>query len=137
MNLTIMSYCESAELRESVVDPASRPLSEIKAELFKALGHPGRVRALEVLSEGERTVTELVPLVGLEASHLSQQLGVLRRAGVVVARREGSTVVYSLANAQVAELLAVAKRFLIDSLSASQTLLAGLRDMPVMVRRRR
>jgi ArsR family transcriptional regulator len=104
-----------------------RPLSEIKAELFKALGHPGRVRALEVLAEGDRTVTELVPLVGLEASHLSQQLGVLRRAGVVVARREGSTVTYSLATPAVAELLAVAKQFLIDSLTAHQELLAGLR----------
>lgn len=58
---------------------ASRPLSEIKAELFKALAHPGRVRVLELLRDGERSVAELVPLVGLEASHLSQQLGVLRR----------------------------------------------------------
>lgn len=115
-------------------DSTSRPLSEIKAELFKALGHAGRVRVLEVLSEGERTVTELVPLVGLEASHLSQQLGVLRRAGVVVARRDGSTVIYSLANAEVAELLAVAKRFLIDSLSGRQELIAGLRGTPVSVR---
>ena len=106
---------------------ASRPLSEIKADLFKALGHAGRVRVLEVLCQGDRTVTELVPLVGLEASHLSQQLGVLRRAGVVVSRREGSTVTYSIANAEVAELLMVAKRFLIDTLSASQGLLADLR----------
>ena len=74
------------------------------------------------------------PLVGLEASHLSQQLGVLRRAGVVVARREGSTVTYSIANAEVAELLAVAKRFLINTLSASQELLAGLQGTQVMVR---
>src|SRR5690242_11522740 len=55
---------------------ASRPLSEIKAELFKALAHPGRVRILEILRDGERAVTELVPLVGLESSHLSQQLAV-------------------------------------------------------------
>jgi DNA-binding transcriptional ArsR family regulator len=120
--------------REREDGPASRPLSEIKAELFKALGHAGRVRILEVLCEGERTVTELVPLVGLEASHLSQQLGVLRRAGVVVPRREGSMVVYSIASPEVAELLAVAKRFLIDSLSARQELLAGLRGTPVTVR---
>lgn len=109
----------------------SRPLSEIKAELFKALGHSGRVRILEVLADGEHTVTELVPLVSLEPSHLSQQLGVLRRAGVVVARREGSTVTYSLASSQVAELMAVAKRFLIDSLSTSEGLLAELRRTPV------
>src|SRR5262245_48659531 len=68
---------------------ASRPLSEIKAELFKALAHPGRVRILEILRDGEHTVTELVPLVGLEASHLSQQLAVLRRARIVTTRREG------------------------------------------------
>ena len=63
---------------------ANRPLSEIKAELFKALGHPGRVRILEVLRDGDRTVADLLPLVGLESSHLSQQLGVLRRARVVM-----------------------------------------------------
>ena len=59
----------------------SVPLSEVKAEMFKALAHPARVRALEVLVEGERSVGELQPLVGIELSNLSQQLGVLRRAG--------------------------------------------------------
>jgi len=108
---------------------ASRSLSEIKAELFKALAHPGRVRILEILRDGERTVTELVPLVGLEASHLSQQLGVLRRARVVTAHRQASTVTYSIADAEIVELLAVARRFLINSLSASQELLADLRSV--------
>ncbi len=107
---------------------ASRPLSEIKAELFKALGHPGRVRILEVLRDGDRTVAELVPLVGLEASHLSQQLGVLRRAGVVTSTRSGSSVTYAIANDEVVELLAAARRFLIGSLSVSEDLLAGLRS---------
>ena len=72
-------------------------------------------------------MTELVPLVGLEASHLSQQLGVLRRAGVVVSVREGSTVTYSLATPEIRELLAVAKRFLIGTLTSRQELIAGLR----------
>lgn len=107
---------------------ASRPLSEIKAELFKALAHPGRVRVLELLRDGERSVAELVPLVGLEASHLSQQLGVLRRAGVVVSRRDGSNVVYRIADDAVVELLAVARRFLISTLSVSEELLGALRD---------
>jgi ArsR family transcriptional regulator len=105
----------------------ARPLAELKAELFKSLAHPGRVRILELLRDGERTVADLVQLVGLEASHLSQQLGVLRRAGVVTARRDGATVVYSLALDEVAELLAVAKRFLITSLSAREELLMDLR----------
>lgn len=106
-------------------DP-NRPLSEVKAELFKALGHPARVRALEVLAEGERTVGELQPLVGIESSHLSQQLGVLRRAGLVTARKEGSSVVYALKDPLVAELLQVAKRLLLASLAETRALLADL-----------
>ncbi len=58
----------------------SRPVPEAKAELFRALAHPARIRVLEVLSEGEHSVGEMQPLVGIEASHLSQQLAVLRRA---------------------------------------------------------
>jgi DNA-binding transcriptional ArsR family regulator len=105
----------------------SAPVSEVKAELFKALGHPARVRVLEVLSEGERSVSDMQPLVGIESSHLSQQLGVLRRAGLVVTRREGASVVYSLADPLLAELLAVAKRLLISSLAHTEELLADLR----------
>jgi ArsR family transcriptional regulator len=106
---------------------ASRPLSEIKAELFKALAHPGRVRVLEILRDGERSVAELQPLVALEASHLSQQLAVLRRARVVTTRRDGARVVYAIADDEIVELLAVARQFLINRLSASQELLADLR----------
>ena len=105
---------------------ASRPLSEIKAELFKALGHSGRVRILEVLRDGDRTVADLLPQVGLESSHLSQQLAVLRRARVVSATRSGSSVTYSIADPAIVELLAAARSFLINSLSVSQELLADL-----------
>jgi len=103
------------------------PVSEIKAELFKALGHPARIRVLEVLSEGEQSVGNLQPLVGIESSHLSQQLGILRRAGLVTSRKEGASVIYALADPQLAELLAVAKRLLITSLARRQDVLADLR----------
>lgn len=102
------------------------PLSEIKAELFKALAHPARVRALEILVEGEHTVGELQPLVGIESSHLSQQLGVLRRSGLVVTRREGSSVFYALRDPLVAELLLVAKKLLLSTLTQTRELLADL-----------
>jgi ArsR family transcriptional regulator len=104
----------------------NRPLSEVKADLFKALAHPARIRALEVLVEGERTVSDLQPLVGIESSHLSQQLGVLRRAGLVATRKEGSSVIYSLRDPLVADLLAVAKQFLLTSLSETRDLLDDL-----------
>jgi ArsR family transcriptional regulator len=105
----------------------SVPVSEVKAELFKALGHPARIRVLEVLSAGARSVSDLQPLVGIESSHLSQQLGILRRAGLVTTRKEGASVIYSLADPALAELLAVAKRLLISSLAQTEDLLADLR----------
>jgi DNA-binding transcriptional ArsR family regulator len=77
---------ERARFRTRVT---SVPISELEAELFRGLANPARIRILEVLSEGERSVGELQPLVGIEASHLSQQLGVLRRAGLVAGARKG------------------------------------------------
>lgn len=103
------------------------PLHQVKAELFKTLGHPARVRALELLSAGERSVGELQREIGLEPSHLSGQLAVLRRAGLVTARRQGTTVIYSLVAPEVAELLAVARRILTEVLVEQAEVLRGLR----------
>jgi DNA-binding transcriptional ArsR family regulator len=88
------------------------PLHQLKAEFFKTLGHPMRIRVLEMLSDRDHSVGEMLQELGVEASNLSQQLAVLRHSGLVTARREGSTVCYSLASDQVAELLAVAKSIL-------------------------
>ena len=107
--------------------PSSQPISELKAALFKALAHPARIRILEVLVEGERSVGDLQGPVGIESSHLSQQLAVLRRAGVVTSRREGASVIYAIGDPELAELLAVAKRLLIRALSSTEDLLADLR----------
>ena len=106
----------------------STPLYKVKAEFFKTLGHPARVRILELLVQGERSVGELIPEVGLEASHLSQQLGVLRRAGVVSARKQGNAVIYSLASADIAELMALARTILACLLSDQVLLLKDLQD---------
>jgi len=106
----------------------SRPLNEIKADLFRALAHPARVRVLEVLVNGEHSVGQLQPLVGIESSHLSQQLGVLRRAGLVTTRKDGNTVIYMLRDPLVADLLAVAKQLLLASLTQTRDLLDDLAD---------
>jgi ArsR family transcriptional regulator len=101
-------------------------VAEVKAELFKALAHPARIRALEMLVEGERSVSELLPDVGIESSHLSQQLAILRRAGLVTTRKEGNSVVYAIRDPLVAELLAVAKRLLLTTLQDTHDLLTDL-----------
>ncbi|GHJ47461.1 transcriptional regulator [Catellatospora sp. TT07R-123] len=104
-----------------------RPLYQVKAEFFKALAHPARIRVLELLSIREHSVGEMLPEVGLEAAHLSQQLAVLRKMNLVVTRKEGSTVYYSLVSPQVAELLAVARRILTEVLSTQVEILDDLR----------
>jgi ArsR family transcriptional regulator, arsenate/arsenite/antimonite-responsive transcriptional repressor len=103
------------------------PLYQAKAELFKTLGHPVRVRVLELLCEGPRPVRDLLAATGVEASSLSQQLAVLRRARIVTARREGSTVMYELAGADVSELMRAARRILTDLLTGQGELLAELK----------
>lgn len=109
----------------------STPLYQLKAEFFKTLGHPARIRVLELLSERDHAVAEMLPEVGIEPAHLSQQLAVLRRAGLVVSRKEGVTVIYSLTSPQVADLLAVARSILTGVLAGQAELLDDLRaDRP-------
>jgi len=104
----------------------TRPLYQLKAEFFKTLGHPVRIRVLELLSEREHAVSEMLPEVGIEPSNLSQQLAVLRRAGLVATRKEGSTVYYSLTSPHVAELLAVARKILTGVITGQAELLEDL-----------
>ena len=105
----------------------SEPLYKLKGDFFKTLGHPARVRILELLASQDRSVSELLAEVGLEASNLSQQLGVLRRAGVVGARKEGSAVIYSIASPDIAELLAVTRKVLATVLTDRVAVLEDLR----------
>jgi DNA-binding transcriptional ArsR family regulator len=127
-NLLVDKVCIYLETydRAPVRVRMSRPLYQAKAEFFKTLGHPARIRILELLSERERSVGEMLPEVRVEATSMSQQLAVLRRAGLVASRKEGSTVIYSLTSPQVAELLAVARRILTEVLVGQVELLADL-----------
>ncbi|MFG2121777.1 ArsR/SmtB family transcription factor [Streptomyces sp. NPDC048710] len=105
----------------------STPLYQMKAEFFKTLGHPARIRVLELLSRREHSVAEMLPEVGIEPAHLSQQLAVLRRANLVRTRKEGSNVYYSLTSPEVAELLRVARTILSGVLTGQAELLADLK----------
>ena len=104
------------------------PLYQVKAEFFRMLGHPVRIRVLELLQDGPRPVRELLADIGVEPSNLSQQLALLRRSGIVVSTREGPTVVYALAGGDVAELLRCARRILTVLLADQQGLLEQLRE---------
>ncbi|MBP1326054.1 ArsR family transcriptional regulator [Leucobacter exalbidus] len=110
-----------------------RPLYEIKANLFKGLAHPYRIRILEILASApEASVSEMIAETGLEASHLSQHLAVLRRYGLVTSDRRASVVYYRLAFAQVADLLHVARQLLGEVLNSSNQQLTSLDELPLI-----
>ncbi len=110
-----------------------KPLYEVKANLFKGLAHPFRIRILELLSAArECSVAELQEQTGLEASHLSQHLAVLRRHRLVVSERRASHVYYRLTEPSVARLLAAARELLLDVLAADGELLRDARALPVI-----
>ena len=97
-----------------------RPLYEVKANLFKGLAHPVRVRILEILSASDEVaVSALIDDLHIEASHLSQHLSVLRRHHLVVGA-EREPVFYRPAFPEVADLLHAARRLLVDILAQTQ-----------------
>ncbi|MGP9537386.1 ArsR/SmtB family transcription factor [Brachybacterium sp. AOP43-C2-M15] len=108
-----------------------RPLYEVKANLFKGLAHPFRIRLLELLSAADEvSVSELQADTELEASHLSQHLSVLRRHHLVVSERRGSHVYYRLADPRIRELLAVARALLLSMLSEDTDRLSTAQGLP-------
>ena len=100
-----------------------QPLHHFKAELFKALGHPLRLRMLELLRHGEMSVRDLLRELEVEPSTASQQLGILRAQGVVESWRTGGTVYYRLRDPLVAELLDVGRRVFATQVTEMQHLL--------------
>lgn len=98
----------------------SVPLYQAKAEFFKTLGHPARIRILELLCERDHAVHELLEKIAIEQSSLSQQLAVLRRTSLVESRRTGGEVVYSVSVPEVRDLL-LAARSILGSIIASQS----------------
>jgi ArsR family transcriptional regulator len=113
---------------EDVMADSRQPLYRMKADFFKTLGHPARIRVLELLSERDYAVSEMLPEVGIEPANLSQQLSILRRTGLVTARREGLSVSYALTSPRVAELLTVARAILTGVVAGQAELLEELSE---------
>lgn len=109
-----------------------RPLYEIKANLFKALAHPVRIRVLEILSASDSptAVSEILDDTDLEPTLLSQHLAQLKRHQVVHAERVGNAVYYRLAHPSISELLVIARTFLADTLRSQQQHLAMFDTLP-------
>lgn len=117
---------------ELVPDAPEKPLYEIKANLFKALAHPARIRILEILSASGRPtpVSEILARTAIEPTLLSQHLAVLKRHHVVTGHRVGNAVLYQLAHPKISELLVIARTFLADTLGAQRDQLKAIEALP-------
>lgn len=114
-----MSYCAS-------VPRHTGPLHEVKANLFRVVGHPARVHILELLRAGERSVGALQAELGLDSGGTSQHLAALRRIGLVESRREGTSVYYRVDDARVFDLLATGRALITRQLTEQQSILQDL-----------
>jgi len=101
-------------MKESSYTEVMRPLYEAKADFFKTLGHPARIRILELLNEREYAVHELLGEIDIEASNLSHQLAVLRRTGLIAQQRRNGQVVYTLSAPEIGDLLRAARAVLVN-----------------------
>jgi ArsR family transcriptional regulator len=97
-------------------------LANFKAEFFKALAHPIRIRILDCLRDGEKGVNELSEILQIEPANVSQQLAVLRFRNIVTGRKSGSNVFYSVTDPKLFRLLEVAREIF-------NSHLVGVRDM--------
>ncbi len=99
---------------------------QMKADFFRVLGHPVRVRILELLKNGERTVGDLQNELQMDSSGTSQHIGVLRKHGILEGRREGTSVFYSVRDPRMFQLLEVSRQILTSNLTDSQAMLDEL-----------
>jgi ArsR family transcriptional regulator len=119
-------------------ETATGPIHVVKAELFRVLGHPMRVRIIELLRDGEHSVGDLQTALGLDSSGTSQHLAALRRQGLVEGRREGTSVFYRAKDPRIFQLLESARQIITSSLAETRALLAELeRDEPARTPRTR
>jgi ArsR family transcriptional regulator len=102
-------------------------LRRFKAEIFQALAHPTRIAVVELLRDGEMSAGQLIDKLGLEQANASQHLAVLRSKQVVVRRKEGNQVFYSLRDPVLIEVLDILKRYFYSQLSQTMSMLREMR----------
>ena len=105
----------------------TRELRRFKAEIFQALGHPTRIAIVEALRDGEMSAGQLIGKLGLEQANASQHFAVLRSKQIVINRKEGNQVFYSLRDPVLIEVLNILKRYFYSQLSETMSMLKEIR----------
>jgi ArsR family transcriptional regulator len=108
------------------VSGSARPIHQVKAEFFRTLGHPARVRVLELLKGGEMTVGDLQAELGIDSSGASQHLSAMRRQGILESRKEGTSVYYRVRDPRIFQMLESARQVIGSHLEETNALLGEL-----------
>lgn len=95
---------------------------KLSAELFKTIGHPVRIKILQLLDKGELCVCDMIEQIDIEQSNLSQHLSVLKKQGLLDSRKDGQRVIYWLSYPLVKNLLVLAEQLLSKQIEDSQSL---------------
>lgn len=103
-------------------DDVRAEVFQLQAEFCKSLADPKRLMIIHELRDGEKSVGELAERLGLKQSNTSQHLAILRKAGAIVPRREGSTILYSLASPMIAQACDIVRDLIAEQLRSKQSL---------------
>jgi len=108
------------------MDQATRKLYELKAEVFRAVGHPIRLTVIDFLKDGEQCVCDIARHVGAERSNVSRHLAVMLKAGVLECRKDGLRVIYSLKTPCIVNFLSCVSSVLREQLESTNAILKKL-----------
>jgi len=103
-------------------------IHHFKADFFKVLSHPLRIKLFELLAEGEKSVTEIQCILGSETSAISQQLKIMRDKNIISGIKEGNRIIYSLRDPQIIELLEVARKIFTNQLVSTLSIFNKLQE---------
>lgn len=119
--------------KSNILISVQNALRSFKASIFQALAHPSRIAILEVLKDGELPAGAIQERIGVEQANLSQHLAVLRSRQIIVNRKEGNQVFYSLRDPMLLEVLDILRRYFQANLSQAIAMLEeveGQRQQP-------
>lgn len=101
----------------------NKTIYELQAEVCKTIASPKRLEIINALKKGEKTVTELVGILGVPKANVSQHLAVMRHKGILKTRRNGVNVFYSISNPKVIKACMLMKEVLTEQMRERSSLL--------------
>lgn len=104
-----------------------KELFQLQAEVCKTLANPVRLEIIDILKGGEKSVTELVVATELTKSNISQHLSLLKSSGVVLTRRNGQNIYYSISNKKIIDACSLMKEVLTEKLESQQSIIEQIK----------